>query len=140
MEVQNWHYLHPFGWKHEIRSHKVCGQSFKKILKFLKNYHGNNVYQKICIIFEINFYTFKVATKNFSWKFTMFQESFYMFKGLKKSMWTSFFFVQNFFFIMKCSLNHFKKIVKFNIFHKKGSMCSKHSKNKNTCMLLDFDT
>jgi hypothetical protein len=26
----------------------------------------------------------------------------------------------------------------FTIFHKKGSMCSKHSKNKNTYTILDF--
>jgi hypothetical protein len=38
------------------------------------------------------------------------------------------------------SLQHFKFFVNFNIFHKKGSMSSKCSKNKNTYILLDFDT
>jgi len=30
--------------------------------------------------------------------------------------------------------------VNFNIFHKKGSIYSKHSKNKNTYTFLDFNT
>ncbi len=38
------------------------------------------------------------------------------------------------------SLQRFKFFVNFNIFHKKGSMCSKCSKNKNTYILVDFDT
>jgi hypothetical protein len=46
----------------------------------------------------LSFYTFKVATTKFSWKFTMFQKLFYMFKTLKKSMWTSGFFVSKVFF------------------------------------------
>ncbi len=56
------------------------------------NHYGNTRYLKKGFIFEINFYTFKVATIEFSWKFTMFQESFYMFKALKKNMWKYGFF------------------------------------------------
>jgi hypothetical protein len=55
-----------------------------------------------------------------------------MFNAFKKNMWTCGFFVSKVFFLVKCSPNRFNFFVKFNIFHKKGSMCSKHSKNKNT--------
>jgi endonuclease III-like uncharacterized protein len=54
-------------------------------------------------------------------------------------MWTSGFFNQKSFSIIKCSLNFFNFFVNFNIFHKKVSMCSKHSKNKNTYTFLDFN-
>jgi hypothetical protein len=129
------------GWKHEIRSHEVCEQSLKTIFEFLKNHHWNIIYQKNCLIFQTSFHTFKVATTKFSWEFTMFQETFYMFKALKKSMWTCGFLFQKSFFLIKCSPNHFNFFVNFNIFYKKGSMCSKHSKSKNTYTLsLDFDT
>ncbi len=50
------------------------------------------------------------------------------------------FLFQKSFFLIKISLNHFNFLVKFNIFHKKGSICSKNSKNKNTYTLLNFDT
>jgi hypothetical protein len=49
------------------------------------------------------------------------------------------FCIKSFFFIIKCSPNCFHFSVNFNILHKKGSMCSKHSKTKNACTLLDFD-
>jgi hypothetical protein len=49
-----------------------------------------------------------------------------------------FFKFQKSFFIIKCSPNHFIFLVNSNIFYKKGSMCSKHPKNKNTYTLLDF--
>jgi hypothetical protein len=64
----------------------------------------------------------------------MFQKSFYTFKALKKNMWTSGFFC------VKClfPLSNVHQIVYFNIFHKKGSMCSKHWENKNTYIILDF--
>jgi len=106
----------------------------------LKNHQGNTICEKNCFISQISFYAFKVATTKFWWKFTMFQESFYMFKTLKKIMWTSRFFNPNSFFYIKCSLNCFKFFVNFNTFHKKGSMCSKQSKNKNTYTFLDFIT
>jgi len=74
-------------------------------------------------------------------KFTMFQKSFYMFKTFKKNMWTSgFFLYQKFLSLIKCSPNHFNFFVNLDIFHKKGSMCSKHSKNKNTYIILHFNT
>jgi hypothetical protein len=35
-------------------------------VKFLKNHHGNTIYQKVHLILEINSYTFEVATTKFS--------------------------------------------------------------------------
>jgi hypothetical protein len=50
----------------------MCGQSLKTIFwKFEKSPWEH--YMSKNIIFEINFYTFKVATTKFSWKLTMFQ-------------------------------------------------------------------
>ncbi len=118
----------------------MCGQSLKIIFWKFENHHGNNIYQKKLFILTINFYTFKVVTTKFSWKFTMFQKSFYMFKALKKSMWTSGLLYQNSFSLIKCSPNCFNYFVNFNIFHKKESMYSKHSKNENTYRFLDFNT
>ncbi len=95
---------------------------------------------KINLIFEINSYTFKVATTKILGKFTIFQKYFYMSKTLKKKCGQVVFLFQKYFFLIKCSPNHFIFFVNFNIFHKKRSICSKHSKNKNTYTLLDFDT
>ncbi len=103
----------------------------------LKNHHGNTIY--IYIYIYINSYTFKIAVTKFSWKFTMFQESFYMFKALKKNMWTRGFLVLKFFFPYQI-FKLFQFFVNFNMFHKNGSMCSKNSKNKNTYIILDFNT
>jgi hypothetical protein len=66
----------------------------------------------------------------------MFQKYFYIFKTLKKNMWTSGLYQKTISFI-NCSLNHLKSFVNFNVFHKKGSMCSK---NKSTYIYLDFNT
>jgi hypothetical protein len=49
------------------------------------------------------------------------------------------FFYQTSFSLIKCSLIIFNFFVNFNIFHKKGSMCSKQSKNKNTYTFLNFN-
>jgi hypothetical protein len=55
-------------------------------------------------------------------------------------MWTyGFFFFKNPFYLSNVHPNHFNFFVNFNIFHKTRSMCSKHSKNKNTSTLLDFE-
>jgi len=127
----------------------VGGEAWKKepsnVLFVLKNHFlkigkttMGTLYIKNIYTFETSFHTFKVATTKFSWKFTMFQESFYMFKAIKKSKWTSGFLYQKSFSLIKCSPNCFIFFVKFNIFHKKGSMCSKHSKNKYTHIFLDF--
>jgi hypothetical protein len=50
------------------------------------------------------------------------------------------FFYQKSFSFIKCSPNCFDFFVNFNIFQKKGSICSKHSKNKNTYTFLDFNS
>jgi hypothetical protein len=44
------------------------------------------------------------------------------------------------FSLIECSPNYFNFFVNFNIFHKKGSMSSKHSKSKNTRIILNFNT
>ncbi len=106
----------------------------------LKNHHDNTICQQNCFIFKISFYNFKAATTKLSWKFTMFQEFFYMYKSHKKNMWTCGFFVLKYFSLIKCSPNCFNFFVNFNIFHKKGSMCSKHSKNINMYTFSDFNT
>ncbi len=117
-------------WKQENQA--VCGQSLKIVFWKLEKSPWDTIYQKINF-FEINFYNFQVAITKFSWKFIMFQESFYMFKALKKSMWIGGFLYQKSFSLIKCSPNHFIFFVNFNIFHKKGSMSSKHSKIKYIC-------
>jgi hypothetical protein len=118
------------GWKHEKISHKVCGQCLKIIFWIFEKSPWELIYQKNCSIF---------ATTKFSWKFTMFQKSFYMLKALKKSMWTSGCFISIFLFSYEMFTKSFWFFVNFNTFHKKGSMCSKHSKNENTYSLLNFD-
>jgi hypothetical protein len=45
---------------------KCVDSLLKLFLKNLKNHHGNTIYQNIHLIFEISFYTFKVATTKFS--------------------------------------------------------------------------
>jgi hypothetical protein len=64
-----------------------------------------------------------------------------MFKTLKESMWTGGCFVSKVFFPL-LNVHQIVSIffMNFNIFHKKGSMCSKDSKNKNTYTFLDFNT
>ncbi len=95
--------------------------------------------QSVWIVFKNYFLNFWGKKKLFHFK--MFQESFYMFKTLKKNMWISGFF----YFKSPFSLSDVHQII--SIFfcelwyiHKKGSMCSKYSKNKNMYTLLDFDT
>jgi hypothetical protein len=44
----------------------VCGQSLKTIFQIFEKQRGNIIYQKIHLIFEINSYTFKVATTKIS--------------------------------------------------------------------------
>jgi hypothetical protein len=63
-----------------------------------------------------------------------------MFKVVNTSKWIVVFLYQKSFSLIKCAPNHFNFFVSFNIFHKKRSMCSKHSKNKNTYTFLDFNT
>jgi hypothetical protein len=109
-------------------------------LKIWKITMGTLYIKKIVLFLKKKNYTFKITTTKFSWTFTMFQDSFYMFKTLKKSMWIGGFLYQKSFSFIKCSPNRFNFFVSFNIFHRKGSMCSKHSKNKYTYTFLDFNT
>ncbi len=108
--------------------------------KILKNHHGNTIYEKNHLIFEINSYTFKVATTMFLWNSPYFKSPFICLKNSRKTCGHVVFLFQKSFFLIKCSPNHFNFFVNFNIFHKKGSICSKHSENKNTYTLLSFDT
>ncbi len=117
----------------------MCGQSLKTIFQFFEKSPWKQYISKNLFKFWNKFLHFKVATTKFSWKLTMFQKSFYMFKMIKKNMWTSGSFVSKSLFLIKCSPNHLVFFMNFNIFHKKGSMCSKHSKNKTTHTFLDFD-
>ncbi len=83
-----------YGWKNEKKATKFVNSPLKLFFENLKNHHGNTIYPKIHLVFEINFYTFKVATTKFSQKFTMIQESFYVFNSRKHvDMW--FFCFQN---------------------------------------------
>jgi len=69
----------------------------------------------------------------------MFQESFYIINTKKKDVDMIFPF-QKFFSLVKCALNVFNFFVNFNVPHKKGSMCSNHSKIFYiACTFLDFD-
>jgi hypothetical protein len=58
------------GWRHEINSHKMCGQSLKTTFKFFEKSPWEHYTSK-----KLSSYTFKVVTKKISWKFTMFQKS-----------------------------------------------------------------
>jgi hypothetical protein len=82
----------------------------------------------------------KLQLQNFHENSLCFKSHFIHFKHSKKTCGQVVFLFRKSFFLIKCSPNHFNFFVNFNIFHKKGSMCSKHSKNKNTYMFLDFDT
>jgi hypothetical protein len=109
-------------------------------LKIWKITMGTLYIKRIKLI-ETNSYTFKVVITKFPLKFTLFQKFFYMFKAIKKSRWTSgFFCIKSLFSLIKCSPNHFNFFMNFNIFHKKGSMCSKYSKNIYIYFFLDFNT
>jgi hypothetical protein len=55
-------------------------------------------------------------------------------------MWTSGFFVSKDLFPYQMFTKSLHFFVTFNIFQKKGSMCLKNSKNKNTHTFLVFDT
>jgi hypothetical protein len=114
----------------------MCGQSLNFFLK-IWIITTETLYIYYFYFLKIFFYTFKVATTKFSWKFTMFQESFYMFKTLKKGGKVVFLYRKSF-SLIKCSPNHFY-FLQTLIFPQKGSMCSKHSKNKNTYTFLDFN-
>ncbi len=123
-------------WKKKKKNQSMCVQ-FSKIVFWRFEKSPWEHISKIYFIFEIiSYIVFKVVITKFSWKFTMFQKSFYMFKALKKSMLTSDFFVSKVFFPYQMFTNHFNLFVNFSIFHKKGSMCLKHLKNKNTCIYL----
>jgi hypothetical protein len=119
------------GWKHEIRSHIVCGQSLKTIFQIFENLLWEHYIFKNSLKFWNKFLNFQIAITKFSWKFIVFEKFFSMFKVLKKSTWTcGFFGFKNLF-----SLSNVHQIISifflnFNIFPKKGSKCSKHSKNK----------
>jgi hypothetical protein len=84
------------------------------VLKVWKINMKTTIYIYVCFILKVNSYNFKVATTKFSWKFTI---------------WTRGFLYQKFFSFIKCSPNHFNFFVNLNVFHKKGFMCSKNSKN-----------
>ncbi len=98
----------------------------------LKIHHKNIIYQKN-LIFETKFYTFKVAI--FHENSPCFKSPFICLKQSRKVGGPVVFLYQNSFSFIKCSPNCFIFFVKFNIFHKKGSVCSKHSKNINTYTL-----
>ncbi len=74
--------------------------------------------------------------KNFM-KFTVFQELFYI-KALEKSMWTNGFFVLKIYFIYQI-FKWFQFFCELKYIPHKGSMCSKHSRKKNTYIILDLN-
>ncbi len=116
------------GWKH-AKGATNCVDSLQKLFfENLKNHYGNTIYQNIYLIFEISFYTFKVATTKFSWNSSCFKSLFICLKHFKKNVDKWFFCFKSHFSLIRCSPNHFNFLGNCNTFHKKGSMCSKHSK------------
>ncbi len=99
------------GWKHEKKSHKVCGHAQKIFFENLKNHHGNITYKKNCFFFEISSYTFKVATINFS----CFKIPFICLMHSRKSCEHMDIFVSKVLSLIKCSPNCSNFFVNFNI-------------------------
>jgi hypothetical protein len=117
-------------WKHEKKSQIVCGT-------LLTNYFLK--------IWKITMGTLYIKKENYFWNQFNFQSCnykvfmkihhilrvfLYVLNIQEKHVDKWFFLYQKFFSLIKCSPNHFKFFVNFNIFHKKGSTCSKNSKNR----------
>jgi hypothetical protein len=85
------------------------------------------------------FFCLGMPYKNF-YNQPCFKSPFICLNHLRKTCGQMIFLFQKSFFLIKCSTMDFNFFVNFNIFHKKGSICSKHSKNIYTYTHLDFDT
>ncbi len=108
----------------------MCGQSLKIVFQKIEKSPWEHYISKNSFILKINFYTFKVTTTKFHENSPCFKGPFICLKHSRKMCEHVVFLFQKSFFLIKCSPNHFKFFVNFNIFHKKGSICSKHSKKK----------
>ncbi len=69
-----------------------------------------------------------------------FKSYFICLKHLRKTCGQVVLSYQKSFSLIKYSPNHFNFFCENLIYFTKGSMCSKHSKNKNTYIVLDFNT
>jgi hypothetical protein len=119
----------------------LCGHSFKTIFRIFENSPWEHYISKTSLKFWHEFLYFQNCKyKFFGENSPCFKSPFINLRHLRKACGNVVFLFQKSFLLIKCSLNHFNFYVNFNILHKKGSMCSKHSKNKNTYMFLDFDT
>jgi hypothetical protein len=93
------------------------------------------MYQKIRLIFEV-FILSNLQLQNLHENSPCFKSRLICLKHSRKACGQVVFLFQKSFLLIKYLPNHFKFFLNFNIFQKKGSMCSK---NKNTYTLLDFD-
>jgi hypothetical protein len=129
----------------------ICPQSMKKgVTKCVDSFQLNFFFGEITIgILYINlffiFWNKFLYFLSFNYKICMKIHHVskvlnYVFKALKNTCVHVIFLFQKSFLIIKCPPNCFNIFMDFNIFHKKGSMCLEHSKNKNTSSFLDFDT
>jgi hypothetical protein len=69
-----------------------------------------------------------------------FKSPFICLKHFKERMWAHVFFVAKDFFIVKCAPKLFIYLLIFHILHKRGSMCSNHSKISYTWVCLNSNT
>jgi hypothetical protein len=110
------------------------------LLKIRKITMGTLYIQKNYCSFEIGSLLSKLQLQNFHENSPCFKSPFICLKHSRKTCGQEVFLYQKSFSLIKCSPNRFNFLVNFNVFHKKGSMCSKNSKYKNTYIILDFKT
>jgi len=72
----------------------VCGQSLKTIFQNFKKHHGNIIYQKIHLIFEIILILSKLQLQNFHENSPCFKSPFICFKHSRKTCGHVVFFFQ----------------------------------------------
>ncbi len=119
----------------------MCGQSLKNC--FLKNWKitMGTLHIKIKkLFFKWVLILSKLQLQNFHEISPCFKSPFICLKHSRKICGWVVFLYQKSFSLIKCSQNRFNFFGNFNRLHKKGCMCSKHSKNKNTCTSLNFNT
>jgi len=101
---------------------KCVDNPLNLFFEFLKNHHGNTIYQKKSFNFFNNFLYFQSCNKKKFMKIHHVLIILYIFKTFKKNMWIGDFLFQKSLVLIKCSPICFNLFVNFNIFHNKGSI------------------
>jgi len=91
---------------------------------------GTLYVKKIVLFLKYVLILSKLQLQNFHEYLPCFKSPFMCLKHLRKICGHVVFLYQKLFSLIKCSPNCFNFFVNFNIFYKKGSMCSKNSQKK----------